>query len=260
MMVASPKVSCLCLSYKRVESLKNVVKCFQSQTYENKELVLVYRSTDEDTKAFVNSLDDDRIKPVEVIYQDDTTLGDVRNISIAESTGDYICIWDDDDWYHSERIAAQMNAITTSGKQASVLFYILMYDKKNGVSYMSPRHTWEQTLLCSKELLSQHGIEYPALNRGEDAVFVKQLIELNAIVPVVNPELYVYCYNAQNTCDASHFEMLFGYAQKLNSEHTEVMGKVYECEYDVAAGSSLLSNSHFLSELRYVWDAPAGRR
>lgn len=259
MTVKTPKVSCLCLSYKRVDNLRNVIKCFDAQSYENKELVIVYRSTDEETKSFLRDINDERIKCVEVVYKDDTTLGDVRNISIAEASGEYICIWDDDDWYHSDRIKSQLEAITGSGKQASVLFYLLMYDKKHGVTYMSPRHTWEQTLMCSKEFLKDNGVTYPALNRGEDSVFVKQLIELNAIVPLVNPQLYIYCYNGSNTCDEGHFEMLFGYAQKLSAEHTATVGRVYECEHDVIEGSSLISDARFSREFRYVWDVPAGQ-
>lgn len=254
-----PKVSCLCPSYQRVESLKNVVNCFNNQSYENRELVVVHRSTDIETKEYIASLDQENIKAVEVVYTENTTLGDVRNLSIDAATGDYICVWDDDDWYHRDRIKTQLEAIQSSGKQASVLFYILMYDKKHGVTYMSPRHTWEQTIMCSKQFLRDREIAYPALNRGEDKVFVSKIIEENAVVPVVNPQLYIYCYNGNNTCDAGHFEMLFGYAQKLSDAHTQVVKSVFECEYDVNYGSDLVMEASFSNSLRYLWNVAPGR-
>lgn len=255
----NPKVSCLCLSYKRAESLKNVINCFNNQSYENRELVVVHRSTDIETKELLASISLDKIKVVEVLYDENTTLGDVRNISIEAATGDYVCVWDDDDWYHRDRVKLQLDAILSSGKQASVLFYVLMYDKKHGVTYMSPRHTWEQTIMCNRKFIFDNKIFYPSLDRGEDSEFVKKVIEENAVVPVINPQLYIYCYNGKNTCDSSHFEMLFGYAQKLSDDHTKIVKKVFECEYEVGYGSDLVMEASFANSLRYLWNVAPGR-
>ncbi len=113
--------------------------------------------------------------------------------------------------------------------------------------------------MCSKQFLRDREITYPALNRGEDKVFVSKIIEENAVVPVVNPQLYIYCYNGNNTCDAGHFEMLFGYAQKLSDAHTQVVKSVFECEYDVSYGSDLVMEASFSNSLRYLWNVAPGR-
>lgn len=124
---------------------------------------------------------------------------------------------------------------------------------------MSPRHTWEQTVMCRKQFLMDQSISYPSLNKQEDKAFVRDLVKANSLVPVINPNLYIYCYNGKNTCDNAHFEMLFGYAQKLSEDQKHLIGQVFECELNPEQGSNALTGSAFMSSLRYVWDVPPGR-
>jgi glycosyltransferase involved in cell wall biosynthesis len=58
------------------------------------------------------------------------TLGNARNNAIYRCEGKYVCIWDDDDWHHEERLNIQLNAIISSKSNylGSILSRIILYD------------------------------------------------------------------------------------------------------------------------------------
>jgi glycosyltransferase involved in cell wall biosynthesis len=49
-----------------------------------------------------------------------TSTGEKRNIAMENSKGDYICMWDDDEYYGKERIAQQMVPILENGMDVTV--------------------------------------------------------------------------------------------------------------------------------------------
>ena len=103
-------VSCLCLTRHRVRLLARAVACFLHQSYPARELVIVYESDDVDTREYVGSLNDPRIRPVEVAKSEGLFLGGLRNRSIDASRGHYVAQWDDDDWHAPGRLEAQIES------------------------------------------------------------------------------------------------------------------------------------------------------
>src|SRR5688572_18686998 len=95
-----PLISCLCITERRVHFLKGAVSCFLSQTYPNKELVVVHKEDDHDTLDYITSLNNQTIRSVAIPPGQHKTLGERRNFSIMAAEGEYFCQWDDDDWYH----------------------------------------------------------------------------------------------------------------------------------------------------------------
>jgi predicted acetyltransferase len=243
-----PKISCLCVTNNRVEMLKRSIQYFRSQSYENKELVIVFLSTDASTANYVKSVHDIEIRAFKVPYREGITLGDLRNISISEAVGEYICIWDDDDWFHKNRLEFQFDAMTKNRKRASTLSHLLLYDRVNGDAYLSHRRSWENSLLCEKRLLTEFSISYPSLNRGEDFELVERIKK--ATVPTLvhqtlNPKLYVYCFTGNNTCEASHFDRIFFSSHKLPDFHSSVIKRALSLEIDMEQATALIDASDF---------------
>ncbi len=102
-----PKISCLLVTANgRFDFFKKSCQCYFDQTYPNRELVVVNEgSIDYQNKIsqFLSSRQDVRLIFLDGKY----SLGSLRNISIALSTGELFVQWDDDDFNTPERISVQ---------------------------------------------------------------------------------------------------------------------------------------------------------
>lgn len=246
-----PKISCLCVTRNRVEYLKASIECFRNQSYPNKELVIVYVADDHATAQFARELDDGDIRVVEVPVEARTSLGAVRNIAIEQATGQYICNWDDDDWFHQDRLKIQYEAIIQSRKRASILYYLIIFDRLENTAYTTNCRQWENSIMCEKQVLVEHGIKYPALERGEDTVFVEGLREANVLFPIIRPQLYIYNYTGMNTCDQSHFETMFGYGKKMSEAHSALVAQAVSGELDCKGASAMFDSEDFMGAIHY---------
>lgn len=125
-----PLISCVCVTHNRPNMLERVIKCFEYQTYNNKQLVIVYEELDKLTKAYIDSHTfSNNIKIIMISLSiPKLTLGELRNISIQKSDGEYICQWDDDDWYSCERLEIQLKYLLKMKKSASILLRWIIYD------------------------------------------------------------------------------------------------------------------------------------
>lgn len=247
-MEKEPLISCVCVTKNRANLLRRSIDCFLHQTYSNKELVIIFQDDDAETKSLVNSLGNQMIRGVEVSSSPQKSLGELRNISIAESRGEYFCNWDDDDWHHKERLRFQMNAIRLYKKNANALVFWLMFDTKTNKAYLSAPATLPGSILCKKEIISEC-LQYPGIERGEDLVFYNLLVGQNQLCPVVMPSLYIYIYNGNNTWDRGHFERLFAPSQELSPNVSQLIKDVVELKYDINESSELLFNQDVLEDL-----------
>jgi glycosyltransferase involved in cell wall biosynthesis len=217
-----PLISCICITNNRPELLKKAIDCFESQNYPNKELVISYPKKDVSTKRILenNSHSDLRILSIE--REDEESLGNARNQAIIKCKGEYVCIWDDDDWYHSSRLSFQFNSIQEKGQgyQASVLTRILLYDTTTKKAYLSFPHYWDGTILCRKVILLQN--QYKNSNIAEDSHVVHFLASKNLLFKIDNvPFLYVYVYHGNNTWNYEHFEIFLSKSELITGEDSE---------------------------------------
>jgi glycosyltransferase involved in cell wall biosynthesis len=208
-------VSCLCISEGRVPMLRRAVALFEQQIYPNRELLIVYRSSDEATKDYVRALGNPSIRGIEAPAGPQLQLGGLRNLSVAASRGSYIATWDDDDWHAPERLQAQMDVIREHARPACVLRRCQVYDVATQRAFISQPYTWELSLLCEKAALP----EYPNITRGEDRHVVNQLLHAHKLIELERPDLYIYVYHGGNTCGRTHFKRnVFANAEPLGRE------------------------------------------
>ncbi len=111
-----PLVSCLCVTQNRVPLLRRAVACFLGQTYQPRELVMLYQSDDQTTRHYLEGLNEPSIRSVEVPSTPPLRLGVLRNLSLQASRGYYVAQWDDDDWHDPTRLAVQVAALKKSGR------------------------------------------------------------------------------------------------------------------------------------------------
>jgi glycosyltransferase involved in cell wall biosynthesis len=204
-----PLVSCLMVTRGHVFPAKFAIACFQNQTYENCELIIVIDDSASALIPHVASLQDARIRLVEV-SAGEKTLGELRNISVANARGEYVCQWDDDDLYAPERIQIQLAALLATQASACVLRrWILWWPAVDRLAISGTRR-WEGSILALKRVMPP----YPALRRGEDTEMMDSVMLSERILSLDAPDLYVYIYHGNNTFNQQHFFSIYNFSRQ----------------------------------------------
>lgn len=236
MMKKKPLISCLCITRDRILMLKQAIALFHKQTYLHKELVILYEHDDLETGEFIETIGqckklrlsevkencwtcttlEDKtasILVLEVKAIGKKNLGTLRNLSIKFCQGDYVCQWDDDDWYREDRLSVQMQYLQKFQKSACVLSQWFMYDLVTSKAYLSCHRPigWEGSLLCERSQM----VEYADLAKAEDTIVLKTLLEQDKLALLDRPDIYVYVRHQRNTWEQSHFDFLVSLAEEL---------------------------------------------
>src|SRR5688572_10863119 len=248
-----PLISCLCITERRVEFLIKAVHAFLCQTYPNKELVIVHKPDDSHTVEYLSGLNNPSIRSA-MVDRDYETLGERRNFSIQQARGEYFCQWDDDDWYHNERLTIQFEAAKKYFREGSVLNQLIFFNKADGKAYFSYSRPWENTILYKTNMLSS-GFVYQKLNQKEDTMLVKELIEHNKLSAVSFPA-YIYIFHGTNTTAQSHYEDLCSMSQELSIELSKNICDIVTGVISNDQASDLLASPQVQQELNYFHIPP----
>jgi glycosyltransferase involved in cell wall biosynthesis len=245
-------VSCLCVTRGKPDQLRRAISCFQGQSYQSRELIVLSEDDDERTEAVLDQVtpSDGRIRRIRIPSRPKLTLGQLRNLSIEGALGRFICQWDDDDWYHTDRIALQVQALESNASSACLLTNWLVFDEITRDAYFSHFRLWEGSLMCRRDLYTV-GFSYPALSRSEDYVLVDQLMKGGHVFPLTFAGLYIYTTHSNNTWPRAHFEGIFSRSQKLSGKHAELLEQILAGTLSHAAASARLRDEEFLRELNY---------
>jgi len=234
-------VSCTTVTKGRVDLIQHSIRSFLSQTYMCKEMIIVSQGTSEQNSVIRNMvLEHINIHFVEAPSK--LTLGEMRNLSIELSHGDVICQWDDDDFYHPQRIMTQLKSMrgefvaslyTRYLKYFSETKRIYMIDHLGGtddyVDLLS-REPYKKYLCgsvmfkkecfykCENVLYPERGYQS---NKQEDLNVLQKLIKIGKIASVDACE-YCYVYHGGNVYDKQHHEMLFH--KKLTGTQKQLIG------------------------------------
>jgi glycosyltransferase involved in cell wall biosynthesis len=192
--------------------LRRAIACFLRQTHAPRELVVVYQSHDAPTRDYLASLSEPSIRAVEIAPSPELGAGALRNLCTEAARGEYVAVWDDDDWHGPTRIAEQLAAFAGTGKAGCCLYRIILYDGVAQVAYVSMTRCWEGSLIVERAAMPAYSGE----RRGSDAPMVRQLLRDARLVPLDRPELYVYVYHGRNLWNRRHWkDNLLAHAQPL---------------------------------------------
>jgi glycosyltransferase involved in cell wall biosynthesis len=249
-----PVISCICITRGKPEMLSRAIGCFTAQIYPSKELIIVYEEDDDATIAFLKSgniiLQDECIRSICVSITPKLPLGELRNIGINAAAGEYICQWDDDDWYHTKRLYEQFRVIRESGYDSSILAYWLVFDAVRNKSYISNRRLWEGSILCKKTTLLLK--PYEQIHIGEDTPTIDFLVESNLLQPIDRlPFLYIYVYHGSNTWDQAHWNFIFECSTALREKDSQMIAAILNGDYSPAGASFMLDEivKHYYDEM-----------
>ena len=167
---------------------------------------------------------------IQLFSKEPLNLGAKRNLAMECATAEYICVWDDDDWYDKKRLAYQMEFMLFTNKIACSMANTILFDYNTNQGYINGarREGWEQTLLCKKSEMTY----YSNLNRSEDTPVLKELFNMNKLAVIEEPALYIYNVHTFNTSPSAHFlSMINNYqTQPLSAiENESVMQQLNIC-------------------------------
>ena len=178
-------VSAILPTRDRPELTQQAIRSFLSQTYENKELIIV---DDQDRPSLLQIPSDPRIHYFREMQR---PLGTKRNRCCFLAHGEIICHFDSDDWSEADRIADQVKRLEQSGKEATGYYSMLFFDENNdpqwGYHELAPQYEALGTSLCySRQWWEQNPfVDVPWLNLpcvGEDNEFVRMAVWKNVWV------------------------------------------------------------------------------
>jgi glycosyltransferase involved in cell wall biosynthesis len=216
----NPLVSCLCVTRNNFSLLSRAIDCFDKQTYPNKELVILC----EDNNPNLSKIKQLESREDVVLHIQPAlpklSLGKLRNMSIQISHGEYFCQWDDDDWYHPNRIQDQYSFIINSDVSGCYLDQRIVYDSIEKQLYISELCKFEGSIMMKKSMALKTSM-YSNKNKAEDTDFVFPLIRSGVLVPLHAPHLYVYTHHGNNVWHKKHFEEIFNASQKIIDKDLE---------------------------------------
>lgn len=223
--------------------LTRATQCFLDQSYFKKELVIVYEDDDLVTTELFkkNSIyTHPNISLLKVASHPRYSLGNLRNIGIANAKGEFVCQWDDDDWYHQNRLSAMYNCIRRSKYQGAIMLHWLVYDLTKRKAYISNSRTWEGSILCRKEALLNTPYENKTM--GEEGATIDHLLSMNSLFQIDDtPQLYIYIYHGYNTWHSDHWNYIFECSTPLSAHISIKIGEIIDGKYSVTDGSALLN-------------------
>ncbi|WP_156342831.1 glycosyltransferase family 2 protein [Devosia sp. A16] len=199
--VTGPLVSCLMVTRGDLGRVHLAIEQFNRQTYAPRELVIVCDAVSEALDALVGQAGHN----VRLVRASGAlSLGELRNLSVAEAQGDLVCQWDDDDLYSADRIAHGVGALLQVGADALFLRQWFMWCPAQQVLVLSRSRMWEGSMIARKAALAS----YPALSREEDTRMVDAMVPRSSIALLDDPLSYCYCIHGQNTSPGDHMQVL----------------------------------------------------
>lgn len=213
----SALISCICISKNNPDFLLRAVVCFKRQSYPNKELVILLEECNRDSiEAMEKELHNtENIKIIIQEHDTENKLGQLRNIAINYASGKYICQWDDDDWYHSNRLQLQYDQLNNfPNTLGCVLTQWVIYDAVTQDAYISIKRNWEGSILCERKIALEN--LYQNIEKGEDTPLIDFLFKNKKLCFIdTMPYLYIYCYHGNNTWSYEHFNAFMRWSKKL---------------------------------------------
>jgi len=235
-----PLISCICITRNRPHLLQRAIACFIAQIYEHKEIVILFEIGDTATEKIIQQIPSSvKLKVIVTDKTENRNLGYLRNIAINAADGEYICQWDDDDWYHVERLSYQYHFIQNTNYKGSILSRWLLFDHITRRAYNSCIRLWEGSILCTKEALLQK--EYEDKKRGEDTAVIMFLSSKRLLKPIpAMSHLYIYNFHGKNTFEYNHFKGFLPYSIPLGANINIEVENILQQKHTVTEGSTLL--------------------
>ncbi|MFL6256310.1 MAG: glycosyltransferase [Pyrinomonadaceae bacterium] len=193
----APLVTCIMPTADRRMFVPQAVRCFLRQDYPNAELLILDDGVEPSDDCVPSS---ERVRYVRLGQK--LSVGAKRNLACERAGGSIIVHWDDDDWYPTRRVSAQVKALAESGADICGTSRLFYYEASSGrawrYEYGGGRLPWVagNTLAYRRGFWERH--RFPDVRVGEDTRFVWGATSAR-VRDLSDPSLCVATVHAANT-------------------------------------------------------------
>lgn len=192
--MSNPLVTCLCLTRNRREWLPKAIACFERQTYQERELVIIADGEDPVTDLVPK---DARIRLM-VIGWTSLVVGKKRNIGCQYAQGEIIAHWDDDDYSAPHRLAHQVGRLSATGKWVTGYHSMKFTDGMRWWQYRGSAGFVLGTSLCYRRAFwTQH--PFAQIQCGQDEAFGATAVRQGTLAAEKDLNLMYATNHAGNT-------------------------------------------------------------
>ena len=208
-------VSCIMLT-KNKEFYKFAIQNFLSQTYKQRELIII-ADNEEIFNEVNNYLTKDESmfagENIVIKLSNSGTIGGMRNEALEIAKGEFVCTWDDDDIRSVEYIETMIKPILDSNADLCVSSQVIMTNtltREKKVAYS------ENEGFGNVAIWRNNNLRYGLLNKGEDTKFLNKLVGRGFVKVLIDnkPELYNYIFHGSNISGIDHWNFLFSNSDK----------------------------------------------
>ncbi len=193
-----PLISSICIPNGKPESLAKSISCFLTQSYPNKELIIVCEERDMARKKTIDSFDNSQILAYPINSKRDDCMDIFFAHAMEKANGSYICLWSEKDWSHMARMEYQYQALIIKNVPSCLLNYIMTFDERDSKAYISPKRIWKESFFCFKDVLEN--LHYSDLEDQLDKMF-PDTTKLYLVSDV--PNLYIHIQN-KGKCEVNN--------------------------------------------------------
>ncbi len=143
------KISIIMCVKNSMPYIMTSIKSFTEQTYKNKELIIIYSDSNDNTKYYLDSLNDKNIK----IYNFKGSIYKSLNYGIQKSKGDIVGILHSDDVFYSNYTISNISEFFKK-KQNEIVYGNILYSEKNNL--LKINRIWESIKLNKEYQLPPH--------------------------------------------------------------------------------------------------------
>jgi glycosyltransferase involved in cell wall biosynthesis len=213
------RVSCLMVTSpvpERLEAMTGAVEAYTRQTHPDRELIVVIDNGEQRHRdAVAAAIARFGRSDMKVVMADrQMKLGALRNLSVDQASGEYLCQWDDDDLHHPQRIAAQLAGPARGDCAATIMRDLMLYDQPARKLYWTnwaatPATGHPGTVLCLRTAMPRYPEEGPDAHGSEDRALLEALCEKHKVDGVGGAaHLYVYVTHGLNISPPAQLAML----------------------------------------------------
>lgn len=197
-----PLISCIMPTRDRRPFIPLALDAFQSQTYPNKELIVVDDGLDPIGDLAARA---PNVRYLRVMGQ--ASIGQKRNIACAEAKGALITHWDDDDWYSPDRLRYQAGPILAGKGEMTGLQMGALFDLSAGRVWSARADLHNRMFvgdvhggtLMFRRAVYLAGARYPDRSLAEDAAFLCEAQQRGQrLVKLANKGVFVYMRHGNN--------------------------------------------------------------
>jgi len=199
-----PRVSCLMVTANRLAIAKRAVECFKSQSYPNKELIIIDDGS-QDYSPILAGIPSSDFCYHRIEKKEGTYLGQLRNISLDKANGDILAQWDDDDWYHPDRLSIQVSQLT-DGIKACTLSKTLMHINSTEHQESPFLGGLKSGVPGTIVHFRNDDIRYPNIKKAEDTEYLNEWTK-QGYFKLADEYAYLFLrsFHGSNTWDMEHF-------------------------------------------------------